>query len=141
MENVLVAIDGKHGAWEAISRACSLARRVHVQLSVLLVVPPSARNLSYSEAQLEASVRERLELMLEAIKAKGVCINYFVTEGVYEEEVIAFVQNNRVSLLVYEVNDGDTRGADRDRISLRTIRHRISCRVEVVAPKKHTFNG
>jgi nucleotide-binding universal stress UspA family protein len=88
MENILVAIDGKHGAWEALSRACSLARRVHVQLSVLLVIPSPTRNLSYSDAQLEATVRERLELLLEAIKAEGIRINYFVTEGVYEEEVM-----------------------------------------------------
>lgn len=141
MENILVAIDGRHGAWEALSRACSLARRIHVQLSVLLVIPSPARNLSHSDAQLETTVRERLELMLEAIKAEGTRTNYFVTEGVYEEEVIAFVHNNRVSLLVYEVNDGDARGADRDSVSLRAIRHRIACRVEVVAPKKHTFNG
>ena len=140
MENILVAIDGKHSAWEALSRASSLARRVHVQLSVLLVVPPASRNLSFAEVQLEATVRERLELMLEAIKAEGIRINYFVTEGSYEEEVIAFVLNNRVTLLVYEATDGDARCADRDSLSLRSIRHRISCRVEVVAPKKHTFN-
>lgn len=140
MENILVAIDGKHAAWEALSRACSLALRVQVQLSVLLVCPSPAQALSHAELQLETTVRERLELLLEAMKAEGVRINYFVTEGVYEEEVIAFVHNNRVTLLVYEATDGDARCADRDSLSLRSIRHRIACRMEVVAPKKHTLN-
>ena len=140
MENILVAIDAKHNAWEALSRACSLARRVHVHVNVLLVIPPQSRNLSYTEAQLETTVRERLELMLEVFKAEGVRINYFVTEGVYEEAVIVFTQNNRVTLLVYEATDGDARSADGECASLRAIRHRVACRVEVVAPIKHTFN-
>ncbi len=140
MENILVAIDGRHAAWEALSRAGSLATRVQVQLSVLLVSPSPALTLSHAELQLETTVRERLELMLEAMKAEGVRINYFVTEGSYEEEVIAFVLNNRVTLLVYEATDGDVRCFDRESPSLGAIRHRIACRVEVVAPKKHTFN-
>jgi len=136
MENILVALSGKHGAWEALSRACSLARRIHVRLNVLLVSPPPMQNLSHSDAELEATVRQRLELLLEVFKSEGIHINYFVTEGVYEEEVIAFVHNNKVTLLVYEVSEGDARGADRDSVSLRSIRHRIACRVETVAPKK-----
>ncbi len=136
MENVLVAIDGKHEAWDAFSRACALSRRLQVQVNVLLVRAPQDRALSHSETEMEQALRQRLELLMEAAKAEGVRINYFITEGVYYEEVIAFANTNKVTLLIYEITDGETRNPERESATLRAIRHRIVCRVESVSPKK-----
>jgi len=138
MEKILVAIDSKHGAWEALSHACSLAKRIDVRLNVLLVIPPDRQKLSCTEKEVEEAIKKRLELSVEAAKAEGILINYFIAEGKYEEEVINFVNQNRISLLVHEANDGETRPAGREPFFLRSLRHRISCTVEIVSTKKST---
>ncbi|MDP3480397.1 MAG: universal stress protein [Desulfoprunum sp.] len=137
MEKILVAIDGKHGAWEALSHACSLAKRIHVQLNVLLVIPPSKAYLSHAEAEAENHIKKRLELLIEAAKSENITINYFIAEGNYDDEVINFVNNNKITLLVHETPEGDTRPAGNElAASLGSLRHRIACKMEVVAPKK-----
>lgn len=137
MERILVPISEKQEAWEAFSRACSLVRRIDAKLYVLLVLTPSDKRNSRSELEQSKTVRTRLELLLETAKAEGVKIEYFITEGSYEEEVIGFVRENRISLLVLEQNDGEI---GPDPAALMALRHRIACRVELVAPKKNTLN-
>ncbi|MEZ0575789.1 universal stress protein [Halodesulfovibrio aestuarii] len=136
MESILVAIDGKHGAWGALSRACALAKRMDVKLNVLLVVPPVERALSRAEQQVEEDVRVRLGLNIEAAKSEGICINYFLAEGSYDNEVIEFINNNKISLLVHEIPEEDARSPERYYSTLHSIRHRVSCRVEILVPKK-----
>ena len=136
MEKILIAIDSKHGAWEALSRACDLAKRIAVKLNVLLVITPKPELLSPGEKDRVDQIKTKLELTIEAAKFEGIQINYFITEGNYEEEVIHFVNHNKISLLVHEANDGDTRAALRDDTFIGSLRHRIACTVEVVSPKK-----
>ncbi len=136
MDKILVAIDSKHGAWEALSHACSLAKRIDAMLNVLLVVPLNRRKSSSSRKEVEEAIRRRLELSIEAAKTEGIRINYFIAEGKYEEEVINFINHNKILLLVHEANDRDTRSTHRDQVFLRTLRHRIACTVEIVSTKK-----
>ena len=77
-------------------------------------------------------------MSIEAAKAEGILINYFIAEGRYEKEVINFVNHNKISLLVHEVNYGDARSANRDLLFLRSLRHRVACTVEIVSTKKTT---
>jgi len=137
MDKILVAIDGRRGAWEALSHACALSKRIHVDLNVLLVIPPPRGKRAAAETEAEEAVRKRLALLVEAAKAEGVTINYFMTEGQYEDEVINFVNHHKTALLVLETIDGDARSAGKDSASLRTLRHRLTCKMEVVAPMKH----
>lgn len=134
MERILVTITEQTTSWEVFSHGCSLARRIDAKLDVLFVASPSGTPKSRSEMEQSKEARARLELMLEAAKAEGVKLEYFVTEGNYAEEVISFVRDNKTSLLVLEHNGGD---AEEVSNSLLAIRHRISCRVELVAPKKN----
>jgi len=135
MEHVLVGIDRQHDAWEAFARACFLAKRIDAKLHVLLVLSPASEGLSHGHPEREATVRQRLELLVEAAKSDGLQINYFITEGHYEEEIIRFVNHYRITLLVLELPDGDMKSAEKGSVSLHAIRHRISCKVELVAPK------
>lgn len=137
MEKILVAIDGKHGAWDALSHACFLAKRINIELNVLLVTPKSDQQRSHSETKAEDELRRSMALHVEAAKADGIMINYFIAEGDYEDEVINFVNQNRITLLMHETQDGDGRSGGRKTSSLRTLRHRVACRMEIVAPKKH----
>ncbi len=137
MEKILVAIDGKHGAWEALSHACSLAKRIDVQLNVLLVIPSNRARLTRAETEVEDEIKKRLELLIEAAKAEGITINYFIAEGNYDDEVISFINHNKITLLVHETLDGDTRPANKElTASFRSLRHRTPCVIEVVAPRK-----
>jgi len=140
MEKILVAMDRKHEGWEALAHACSLAHRIDVMLNILFVVPLNSEKISCIEKEMEKAIRKRLELSIEAAKAKGVLINYFIAEGKYEEEVINFVNHNKTSLLVHEVNDRDARSANRDQAFLHSLRHRIACTVEIVSTKKTTIS-
>ncbi len=138
MEKILVAIDSRHGAWEALSHACSLAKRIDATLNILLVVPLNRRRISCHAKEVEEAIRKKLELLIEAAKAEGVQINYFITEGEYAQEVISFVNNNKISLLIHEADDKKARSTDKELLFVRSFRHKISCTVEIVFTKKNT---
>ena len=136
MERILVAIDTRHGAWAALSHACFLARRMDVELYVLLVNPLPGEGKTSSGNVLESTVKKRLSLLLETAKAQGISINYFVTEGTYEDEVIQFVKHYRIGLLVFETKGSETRMTAKEATLLGTLRHRLRCKIEVVAANK-----
>jgi hypothetical protein len=139
MKKILVAMNGGSAAWGALSHACSLAKRMAVQLNILLVNSLERTGPSHTHSKIEEKdeIRKKLELLIEAAKAEGIMVNYYITEGNYDDEVIKFINNNKITLLVYEIVEGDTRPANKERAaSLRTLRHRVACTIEVVAPKK-----
>jgi len=136
MEKILVAIDARYGAWAALSHACSLGKRMDVDLNVLLINPKHRGKGKAVGCALEPAVKKRLELLMEAAKSEGITINYFMTEGSYEEEVIHFVNHHKITLLVCETRGGDARSAAKDAIALRALSHRLHCKMEVVAPIK-----
>ncbi len=136
MEKILIAIDGKYGAWEALSHACSLAQRIQVQLNVLLVTPPLEETLSLEEQKQLQQVQNRLSLCVEQAVAEGIDIKSFYTEGNYVEEVINFTNQNNITLLISEQTMGRFRQTRESLSALHSLRHRINCRMEVVTPKK-----
>lgn len=136
MERILVSMDARHGAWEAWSRAISLARRIDARVYALLVIPPGMHGGANGDAAEAGEVRRRLELLIEAAKSGGIAVDYFVSEGKYEEEVIKFVEHNRITLMVAESPEGEVRHSDRELAAVRKIRHRVSCRMELVSPRK-----
>ena len=137
MERILVSMNCRNGSWGALSRAVSLARRIDAKLFALLVLPPCPEGTGAEERNLACGgIRERLELLIEIAKSEGSRIDYFISEGDYEEEVIRFVQQNRVTLVIVENPDEESPNSERDLAQIRKIQHRISCRVELVSPRK-----
>jgi nucleotide-binding universal stress UspA family protein len=139
MERILVSMSARHGAWGAWSRAISLAKRIEARVYALLVMPQAAKDVIGRHADSEAAlaIRRRLELLIETAKLDGVRIDFFVSEGSYEEEVIRFVEDNKITMLVVEQREVEMRHSDRDFSHIRKIRHRIRCRVELVTPRKN----
>jgi nucleotide-binding universal stress UspA family protein len=125
----------RRGAFEALARALSLARRIPAGVFVLFVVEDSHRERSEIPPMDATEDRRRVRLMLERARANGVAVDSFVAEGAFEDEVIRFAKENRITLLVAENVGAEQRATDRENQSLREIRHRISCRVEVVTPR------
>ncbi|MGA2401489.1 MAG: universal stress protein [Syntrophobacteraceae bacterium] len=136
MERILVSMNFRSGSWDAWSRAISLARRIEAKLYVLLVLPPSSKGAGIEEHNATGGTRERLELLIEIAKSEGSRVEYFISEGNYEEEVIRFVEQNRITLVIVESPDEGNPRSERDLAQIRKIQHRIACRVEMVSPRK-----
>jgi len=136
MERILVGTSPRNGAFAALTRAISLARRIGAKVHVLFVTPPPGGDGRNGPGLAEADDRRRLRLMVERAQEQGVGIEYFVSEGSYEEEVIRFARDRKITLFVSESADGEGRGSERDAQSLKRILHGISCRVELVSPRK-----
>lgn len=134
MEHILVCMTPRHGAFGALGRAVALARRIAAKVSVLFVTDPPEGQATPPLAEVEA--RRQLRLLVERARSEGVAIEWFVAEGNYEEEVIRFANDRKVTLLVAETTDAEGRQSERETQSLRQILHRVSCRVERVSPRK-----
>ena len=137
MERILVSMSPRHATWGALSRAVSLAKRIDARVYALLVLQSSTGAIggdggTYSESE----VRQRLEFLIGLAKSDGISIDYFISEGNYEEEVIRFTEENKITLMVAEHPIRDPRNPDHDSTSFKKILHRIRCRVEVVSPRK-----
>lgn len=146
MERILVSIGTEYNSWEAWNRAILLAKRLgpETKLFALLVLPDvdGFNAVSDKDARM---IRERFKLQVELAKSENenIHIDCFITEGSFEEEVIRFAQNNRITLLVLESAEGCKRhnSAKGNLPSLRTIIHKIPCRVELVTPLKYKQKG
>ena len=136
MERILVSMNCLNGSWGALSRAVSLAERIDAKLYALLVLPPPPEGAGGEDRAVSCRTRERLELLIETAKSEGSPIDYFISEGNYEEEVIRFVRQNRITLVIADAPDGEGPAAERDLAQIRKIQHRIACRVELVSPRK-----
>lgn len=139
MERILVIIHNQHYSWEAMGRAVSLAKRINARVFVLKIFSPDEKETGVVEQDMKTSAGHRLENMIQAARADSVRIEYFVTEGDFEEEVIRFVEHNRISILVVEPGSWETKSPENPEKGLgpfQEILYRISCRVEMVSPKK-----
>jgi K+-sensing histidine kinase KdpD len=136
MERILVSMNCRSGSWDAWSRAISLARRIDAKLYALLVLLPSEKGIGIEEHKACGRIRERLELLIEAAKSEGAQIDYFISEGDYEEEVIRFVEQHRITLVIADSPDEENPRSERDLAQIRKIQHRVTCRVELVSPRK-----
>lgn len=141
MERILVGMSSCRGSWEAWSRAISLAKRIDAKVYALLVAPGAMQAPGEIAARGSPTVRQRLELQIELAKAEGIRIEYFISEGRYEDEVIRFIHHNQITLLIVEYPDGECRNPDRGLSAIRGIMHRITCRVELVSPRRSQSFG
>lgn len=135
MERILVGLDSTLHGKEALWRAMELTKRIAARLYVLVVLTPDAPLEGTSENALSSAVKSRLEMLRQWAQEEGVPVDCFVTQGKFEEEVVHFVKQHKITLLVAESSTGETRQNERDQ-ALESIRHRVQCRLEMVTPKK-----
>ena len=128
MERILVAVDQLHPQQEAISHGCSLAKRIQARLYVLFVHKKSC--------VIKNPARQRLELLVGYARTEGIHVEYTILEGGYEESIISFIQNNGITLFIHELEHTDMHAFERNFSVLKSVRHRISCRVEIVNSHK-----
>nr|CBX29070.1 hypothetical protein N47_J00510 [uncultured Desulfobacterium sp.] len=136
-------MNAQYDAWEALGRAISLAKRIKATVFVLRVFNPEAKEGAAQEQFMKNSAACRLESIIQNARSDSVNIEYFVTEGDFNEEVIRFVEHNKISLLIMEpgILEGDIlKNSEKGLCPTKDILYHISCRVEVVSPKNHFKN-
>lgn len=136
MEKILVGLDpGKTSLWAAV-HALNLAKRIQARLYFLLVIEPATKESEEGlKRQIEASMKASLESLIEEGISDGIPVDYYITYGQYDNELVKFVKENRISMLVVgSPNPQDGHLEDFDDL-LEKIRHRIDCRIEVVHEK------
>jgi len=136
MEKILVAINPARTNFYAGIHALNLAKRIKARVLFLLVFPPPTKNERPPIGDgIETSVKKRLESLIEEGRSDGITVDYYLAYGNYEDELVSFIQENRITLLVVEfpVKSGDSTDTFKD--FLDKIRHRINCRIEVVNEK------
>jgi nucleotide-binding universal stress UspA family protein len=142
MERILVSMDVRQSHLEGVHRAVHLAKRIEASVSILLVsdstIDSGPRNIFQD---LEESVRRRLELMIQMGRSEGLDMNTYTTQGNYLEEVIRFIQENGITLLVLGSPRVGSRAADEFTEAFDAMRHRISCRVELVTERSTSLGN
>lgn len=129
MEKILAAMDPAKTHFSAGMHALNLARRIQASVLFLLIHSPG-------ETEVDAAVQKQLSALIEEARADGVTVEYYVTHGRFENELVSFVRENRITLLVIE---SPFEKDDADGAFLDKIRHRLQCRIEVVNEKPESL--
>ena len=136
MEKILVGLDlEKTSLWAAV-HALNLAKRIQARVYFLLVINPANKGSEESlMRQVEASMKASLESLIKEGIADGIPVDYYISYGQYDNELVKFVKENRITMLVVgSPTPQDGHLEDFDDL-LEKIRHRIDCRIEVVHEK------
>jgi nucleotide-binding universal stress UspA family protein len=139
MERIMVAMDPSRTHLFVVIHALSLARRINAKVFFLLVFPAAADQPGKTRKEEEAAtVKRSVDALIDEARSDGITVDYYTAYGDYENELIRFVQENKVTLLVIEGATGTKDAAEDFKNFLDRLRHRINCRIEVVNEKpKH----
>ena len=142
MERILVGLHFHEVALEAVYRAVYLADRIRAGVYLLLVADPG-RELADSAtfSDLNESIKCGLNRTLELAREAGVTVESYVVQGRYEEEVIRFVRQKGITLLVFGLPEADAKTTREFGRALRNIRNQVSCAIELVRPKEPLFDA
>lgn len=137
MERILVAFDSLQPTLDAGLHGVNLAKRISAKLFFLWVTSPNSKAMTTVQREARAMMKRRLESLIDQGRGDGVLVDYFVTEGVFETEVIRFVKENKISLLLVgsAANSEDGAAVSGFAETLENIRLRVNCHIEVVHKK------
>jgi nucleotide-binding universal stress UspA family protein len=134
MEKILVGMDASAITLWAPIHAINLGKRIKAKVYILLVISPgTASNLRNLQEEMEAAARNKVEALIDEGRSEGVVVDYYITYGTYEGELIKFIEENEITLLVVGFPPGGEWSRMGESVNvLENIRHRINCRIEVV---------
>jgi nucleotide-binding universal stress UspA family protein len=137
MERILVGIDSKMTSLWSVIYALNLAKRMDVKISVLLVIEsPALSDEEGGPKKNESAIKPRLEKLILDGRSEGTPIDYFLSYGLFKDELIKFIQEKKISLLVMDFPLPDRKGASEKLPEiLGEIKLRTHCRIEVVHKK------
>ena len=134
MERILVALDpGKTSIWTVV-HGLNLARRIRARVYILLVSAP--RGAGSAEEFLRQDVKDEIEALVEEARSEHISVDLYVAFGPYDEEVVKFIKDNKITLLVLGVPLPDTGSSSGKFFDfIEKIRRRVDCRIEIVNEK------
>ena len=136
MENILAAMDPTQTHLFAGIHALNLAERISARISFLLIFPSAAHPSNQpTRPNNTPGIARRIGALIQEARSDGITAEYHTACGNYETELVRFVQENRVTLLVVESAAGAHDPAGLDKQALDRLRHRLNCRIEVVNAK------
>jgi nucleotide-binding universal stress UspA family protein len=134
MEKILVGVTPENDHLWAGIHAFNLAKRIKAQVTFLLIFDPDKGKSKPLETEEQGqAVRQSLESIIAQARSEGVQVEYYVAYGSYEGELVRFVKENKMSMLIIDWPACEKTAAGND--ILENIRHQIDCRVEVVQKK------
>jgi nucleotide-binding universal stress UspA family protein len=139
MKRILVALEtGESQLWPAV-HAINLAKRMGGRVTVLRILPidRSGENLS-QQHRSQGPFQERLDTFIEQERSQGVSVEYHIANGNYEDELVNFIREAKVDILVLAAPHLLRRGRRQRESSISSIRHRVNCRIELVYEKPET---
>lgn len=140
MENILVAINPAESRCYAGVHAVNLAKRIQARVVFLLVYPPiDGATPPSGEDRVDVSMNKSLSALIEEARSDGISVECYVARDPFEKEIVSFVKENRITLLVVESPNKRIPG-DEAGDFLNKIRHRINCPIEVVNEKPEWAN-
>ena len=136
MEKILVGLyPGKTSLWAAV-HALNLSKRINARIYLLLVLDPESKGTEESLVRkVEASMKSNLESLIEKGISDGIRVNYYITYGQYDNELVKFVKQNKITMLVVGSPTPQDGCFEDFEDLIEKIRHRIDCRIEVVHEK------
>jgi nucleotide-binding universal stress UspA family protein len=139
MKRILVALEtGESQLWPAV-HAINLAKRMGGKVTVLRMLPTEKNEEHLSNQQTpRGQLQEKLETLIEQARAQGVSIEYHIANGNYEDELVNFIKEAKVDILVLAAPHLLPRGRRHRESSISSIRHRVNCRIELVYEKPET---
>ena len=136
MERILVAMDPVKTKFNACTHALNLAKRIKAKVLFLLVFSMPSREIKkFLKEEIAAPVKRRLDSFIEEGRSDGIEVDYYLVYGNFENEIVSFIQENRITLLVVEPPQVGEQLNEGFKLFLEKIQHRINCRIEVVNEK------
>jgi nucleotide-binding universal stress UspA family protein len=142
MEKILVGLNHVSASFWAGLHALSLAKRIDARVCFLYVAEPSSpEDRTHHVCQdAPSDAAKRMDHFVEKARVEGIPVDCYVSEGDYESELIRFVHEKGITMLVLGAPEAHTAAPARFSAFLDRIRHRVDCRIEVLHEKTFTRN-
>ena len=128
MERILVGVGPQTQKLWAAVHAVGLARRMQARVSFLLVLEPGPGG----KGEISPPQRRELESLIDQVRSEGLPVEYYISQGSFEEELVRFTKEHRVTMLVIDQPTARGGAGHESTTLLEKIRHRVDCRIEVV---------
>lgn len=152
MEHILVSMDIRQDAdspvpllnqdetgsfLAAVYRAIHLAERIKANVHILLVLYGKAVSApADAVVGLENAAKKHLELMIENARSSGVNVHYYLSQGAFEDEVVRFVREKKITMLILGLPDEESENSGEFKKTLYGIRRNVRCAIELVRRKE-----
>ena len=136
MKRIMAVLEANETSlWSAI-HAINLSQRLGGRVFILRFFPPEKdREGGASQEERNGMLQQRLEALIEQARSQTVSVDYHIAFGSSEDELVRFIRETKIDILVLIAPHLVTPGRRQRAISLESVRHRVNCRIELVYEK------